>query len=208
MMQQTPRQKTKSALIKAAQRLFAEKGIGTVSVKEITLAAGARNPSAVHYHFGNLETLIKEVFTQRYNQIEQSRLARIAQLDVQAAAHPVVELLTAGLGPLFEACLEEDGRLYARFCVQLAADPRFEMQDLIEDLGMTSIPSLRTRIAAILTHLPDHVLQMRFRQALSISLMQSSQFAERVEAKTAEPVEQAIREAAVTLAGYLSAERV
>ena len=45
-MQQSTRQKTKAALIQSAERLFAEKGLGSVSVKEITRAAGAKNPSA------------------------------------------------------------------------------------------------------------------------------------------------------------------
>ena len=58
------RQSTKTALIRSAERLFAEKGLGTVSVKEITRAAGARNPSAVHYHFGNVETLINQISTR------------------------------------------------------------------------------------------------------------------------------------------------
>ena len=57
-MQQPIRQSTKNALIRSAERLFAEKGLGTVSVKELTRAAGARNPSADHYHFGEVETLI------------------------------------------------------------------------------------------------------------------------------------------------------
>ena len=71
---------TKSSLIRAAERLFAERGLGTVTVKDITVAAGARNPSAVHYHFGNIEALIREVFAHRYELIEQARIARLAKL--------------------------------------------------------------------------------------------------------------------------------
>jgi len=69
-MSQSTHSDTRTALLQSAQRLIAERGLGTVSVKDITRAAGARNPSAVHYHFGNLETLIKEVFVQRYRAIE------------------------------------------------------------------------------------------------------------------------------------------
>ena len=44
-MQQPLRQNTKAALMSAAERLIAEKGLGGVSVREITKAAGARNES-------------------------------------------------------------------------------------------------------------------------------------------------------------------
>ena len=52
------RQDTKTELLRSAERLIAEKGLGSVSVKMITTDAGARNPSAVHYHFGSIESLI------------------------------------------------------------------------------------------------------------------------------------------------------
>ena len=48
------RQDTKTELLRSAERLIAEKGLGSVSVKMITTDAGARNPSAVHYHFGSI----------------------------------------------------------------------------------------------------------------------------------------------------------
>ena len=50
---------TKTRLIRAAERLFAENGLGAVSVRDITRAAGAKNESALHYHFGSKEALIR-----------------------------------------------------------------------------------------------------------------------------------------------------
>src|SRR5205085_1882241 len=44
---------TRDKLVDAAARLFAERGIDNVSINEIVRAAGQRNASAVHYHFGN-----------------------------------------------------------------------------------------------------------------------------------------------------------
>ena len=72
---------TRAALVRSAARLFAEKGLGAVSVKDITREAGARNPSAVYYHFGSVEELIKEVFVQRFTRIERQRLQLFAALD-------------------------------------------------------------------------------------------------------------------------------
>lgn len=204
-MQHTSRTDTKAALIRAAERLFAEKGLGTVSVKDITVAAGARNPSAVHYHFGNIEALIREVFTRRYEAIEKARLERLAEIDAAGNAHVLQALMEAGVGPLFEACLEEDGRLYVRFCHQLSTDPRFDVVQLVQDVGVTSATWIRDRLLERLSDLPEDLLRTRLRQIFSITLTQTTDFARQVELGKAPDVKVAIREAATSLAGFLSA---
>lgn len=196
---------TKSSLIRAAERLFAERGLGTVTVKDITVAAGARNPSAVHYHFGNIEALIREVFAHRYELIEQSRIARLAKLEKSKVPWKLETFLEAAIGPLFEACLEEDGRLYARFCIQLATDPRFDLVQLVQDIGMTSATTMRENLLHNLTGLPRDVLRTRMRQAFIISLVQTADFARLVEQGDAPPVKKAVREAVASLSGFLRA---
>ena len=196
---------TKSSLIRAAERLFAERGLGTVTVKDITVAAGARNPSAVHYHFGNIEALIREVFAHRYELIEQARIARLAKLQKSKLPWKLETFLEAAIGPLFEACLEEDGRLYARFCIQLASDPRFDLVALVQDIGMTSATTMRENLLHNLTGLPREVLRTRMRQAFILSLVQTADFARLVEQGDAPPVKKAVREAVASLSGFLRA---
>ena len=41
-----------------AQRLFANRGIDGVTVRDIAKAAGQKNPAAVGYHFGSKEALM------------------------------------------------------------------------------------------------------------------------------------------------------
>ena len=48
---------TRSRLQRQAERLFAERGVYQVTVREITVAAGQRNPSVVHYHFASMDGL-------------------------------------------------------------------------------------------------------------------------------------------------------
>lgn len=204
-MQQPTRQDTKAALVRSAERLFAEKGLGTVSVKDITKAAGARNPSAVHYHFGNVEALIKEVFAQRLQRIEKDRADRLAAVHVADPDERLVALIEAALAPFLEACLEEDGRLYVRFCVQFASDPRFDIDALVDELGMRSLDILRTKLASCLQDIPQDALTARLRQGFHISLIQASDYSRRIEAGEAPPLEKVVREAALSLSGYFSA---
>ena len=52
-------------LIETAERLFAEKGIDNVSLREINRAAGQKNVAALHYHFGTRESLLEALFENR-----------------------------------------------------------------------------------------------------------------------------------------------
>lgn len=205
-MRRSTHQDTRAALLQAAQRLIAERGFGTVSVKDITLAAGARNPSAVHYHFGNVEELIKEVFTQRYSAIEQKRALCLARVEEADPARRLVALMAAAIAPFMESCLEEEGRLYVRFCLQFSSDPRFDLLQLVTEFGMPSLLSLRAQIADCVPDIPEVVLNERLRQAFSISLLQAAGYVRQLEAGLQITVESAVREASATLSGYIAAK--
>ncbi|MBA4048701.1 MAG: hypothetical protein C0476_09195 [Sphingomonas sp.] len=204
-MEVSNRQDTKAELLRSAERLIAEKGLGSVSVKMITTDAGARNPSAVHYHFGSIEALIEEVFAKRYREIEAERairLERITEADPQAR---LVALVEAAIGPFLEACLEDNGRVYARFCFQFVSDPRFDYAKLISNAGAQTFVRLSHEIIACLPDIPVERLAPRMRHSFVISMVQAVSFAHAVEAGTAPQVEVAVREAASCLAAYLSA---
>ena len=54
------RVRARDALLRAAEELFAEKGVEAVSTREIAARAGV-NSGLVHRHFGNKEALLREV---------------------------------------------------------------------------------------------------------------------------------------------------
>ncbi len=201
--QERMRQNTKAALIRAAERLFAEKGIGTVSVRDITRAAGARNESALHYHFGGIEALIKEIFTSRYQAIEKVRLARLAEFDADKDRQDIQSLMEVAVGPLFEACAEEDGRLYAYFLVQLVSDPRFDLTELVNDYAPECLLSIKERALVALRHLPEETVVRRLRQNFAVSVFLTADYARQIDAGRAPPVDEAVREAAACMGGFL-----
>jgi AcrR family transcriptional regulator len=89
---------TAEKLLDAAARLFAERGIENVSVAEIVRAAGQRNASAVNYHFGNRNELLRAVLARHVPAIAKRReelLARAREAgDVRSAAEAIVRPLT------------------------------------------------------------------------------------------------------------------
>jgi AcrR family transcriptional regulator len=91
------------ALIRAAERLFAERGSDAVSLREINAAAGATNASAIQYHFGGRSGLIKAVIAKHEVTIEARRHAlldeyeQLPEADVRTLAAALVEPLAAEL---------------------------------------------------------------------------------------------------------------
>ena len=92
----TPRG-TKTRILDAAERLFAEQGFAGTSTRAITTAAGA-NLAAVNYHFGSKEPLIDAVCARRLEPINRERMEWLDRLE--AAGDPSLEaILEAFLAP-------------------------------------------------------------------------------------------------------------
>ena len=75
-------ERTLLKIILAAERLFGDKGIDAVSLRQINIAAGQKNSSATHYHFGNKETLINAIYDYRMASVNRRRLALLEAADL------------------------------------------------------------------------------------------------------------------------------
>jgi AcrR family transcriptional regulator len=84
---------TRTHLLDTAERLFQENGVEAVSLRTIVREAGQRNQSALQYHFGDRNGLMRALLDRRALQIE----ARRQQL-VEAAA---AQLNTLDLRAIF-----------------------------------------------------------------------------------------------------------
>jgi AcrR family transcriptional regulator len=101
-----PATETRQRLIDAATRAFAEHGVATASLLEITRQAGQRNRGAVHYHFGSREGMLTAVLEQQtdFLSVREGELlarARARPHDdmssvVEAVVRPAVELADTG----------------------------------------------------------------------------------------------------------------
>jgi AcrR family transcriptional regulator len=134
-------------LVAIAERLFAERGIEAVSLREIGAAAGQRNNSAAQYHFGSREGLVDAIFETRMAPIDRRRQAMVAELEESGRTADVRALSEAFVLPLASALGDQDGRSwYARFLAQVAFDPDFE---LFSDRRLPVTAGLRRVIALL-----------------------------------------------------------
>jgi AcrR family transcriptional regulator len=91
---------TREMLLDAAARLFAERGIDNVSIAEIVRTAGQRNTSAVNYHFGSRDEVLRAVLARHVPVIAERRRQLLEEAqgrpdtDVRSAAEAIVRPLT------------------------------------------------------------------------------------------------------------------
>ena len=115
---------TKTAILDAAERLFAAHGIQGVSVRSVLADAGV-NVALAHYHFGGRDGLIREVLRRRVEPLNEKRLELLAE--VERGAGPEGPTLEAGLRAFFAPVVDLLGENpdFARVLGQLhvAADP-------------------------------------------------------------------------------------
>jgi AcrR family transcriptional regulator len=134
-------------LVAIAERLFAERGIEAVSLREIGAAAGQRNNSAAQYHFGSREGLVDAIFDTRMAPIDRRRQAMVAELEESGRSTDVRALSEAFVLPLASALGDQDGHSsYARFLAQVVFDPDFE---LLSERRLPVTAGLRRVIALI-----------------------------------------------------------
>ena len=159
---------TRKNLILAAERLFAEKGIDNVSLREINRAAGQKNVAALHYHFGTREMLLEAIFEHRMDGINRRR---VAMLDAMEAAAPVTQVrpvVAAMVAPLAEQ-LDPTvrGQHYVRFLAQVISDPGIDLGGLVRDKFDHGMARTRDLLRGLLSDLPAPLVEQRIRQAVA-----------------------------------------
>lgn len=82
-----PAAETRGRVLDAAERLFAERGIEAVSIRDITRAAKA-NLAAINYHFGTKQDLVAEIFSRRLTPLNHKRLALLDAAEQKAGGKP------------------------------------------------------------------------------------------------------------------------
>ncbi len=102
----TPSTDTKTSLLDAAERLFAERGLTGASLRAITSAAQA-NLAAAHYHFGSKEALAREVIRRRLEPVNRRRLALLDALEAADEPPAAADLVRAFVRPVLEIGQDE-----------------------------------------------------------------------------------------------------
>jgi AcrR family transcriptional regulator len=151
-------------LLLAAERLFAEHGLAGVSLRQISIEAGSSNNSAIRYHFGSRDDLLRAIFAYRLNDLMQRRAL------LRARAHPddLRAQLEAHILPLIELAESPDSS-YVSFIEQLQRAGAVDVF-VHQSNAMKSQEEFTSRMQRLLPHIPEPARSMRIQQALDISV--------------------------------------
>lgn len=127
---------TKTAILDAAERLFADHGYGETSLRTVIATAGV-NLAAVHYHFGSKEALFDAVLARRIQPINEQRLALLTQCETGARGKaPAVEaVLRAFISPILEVKLNRacGGEMFLRLAGRTLTEPNERVQQIMNN---------------------------------------------------------------------------
>ncbi|KQZ74949.1 hypothetical protein ASD66_00765 [Nocardioides sp. Root151] len=148
----------RTTILLAAERLFAERGVEFVSLRQIGERAGQRNNSAVQYHFGTKEGLIRALYDLRLVPLQEERSRLLATHESPS----LPDLADAYVTPLADLVIDSRGdSAYARFIDRYLGRGRdFEPFD---DRHSHSSQEVRRLMASHLSGVPDDVREERLR---------------------------------------------
>jgi AcrR family transcriptional regulator len=143
---------TRTAILAAAERLYAERGFSDVTLRDIVAAANV-NLAAVNYHFGSKDELIAELFVTRSIALNRERLHELrAAEDKGGGTAEIADILRALVGPALRDCLgpENARSTAARFMIRAS----IESVPPIRRIKNREIDHLRKFAAAMARALP------------------------------------------------------
>ncbi len=153
---------TRARLIQAAERLFAERGVETVSLREINREAGQRNATALQYHFEDRPGLLRAVLAKHEAAVEESRHGLLDELEKDGPTD--LQRLSAALVlPVAEKLSDRaGGRPYLRIVAQLINSHAARVDPTALEASGSSLDRWRAMVESEMSPLAVDPLHSRF----------------------------------------------
>jgi AcrR family transcriptional regulator len=145
---------TRTAILNAAERLYADRGFADVTLRDIVAAAEV-NLAAVNYHFGSKDELIAELYVTRSLATNRERLNELKAAELAGGGRAGIDAVVRALvGPPLRGCLGPNRQRSdaARFMIRAS----IESVPAIRKIRNREIDHLRRFAAAMRRSLPDH----------------------------------------------------
>ena len=171
---------TRQALMRSAERLFAAQGLQNVTSRAIVEASGQKNESALQYHFGNREGLIREIHAYWADEIGRLRGVMLESLPTDAGLRDIVAFMVT---PPFElGRTNPDFRRYIRaFGPEVVLSELPAINAMLRERGAQAIPRL---LQNELTQLSANALESRLDGAVRFASLSMAQHARQPKAFT------------------------
>lgn len=166
MATETRSEIARTRMIEAAERLVADRGLASVSARDVLQASDQRNKSAIAYHFGSWDGLIAAVLTTRMAVVSTRRREMLDRLDADPTVRDLMEVVVV---PIAEHCVSDASSHWARFVYRCMADP--SVAGVVnESVEGESFRESSRRVNDALGHLPEALRARRFAAAFSSAI--------------------------------------
>jgi len=152
---------TRDALKVAAMRLFAERGVEAVSVRDIILESGAKNGGSLNYYFGTKEGLISELLRDIFQAASEHWLDGLSELLKKggpASVREVVRIIAYAPPLLLRGEQYPTG---ARFLASLLFTRRKFVAEQMRLMNLSVFNRLLTYIRELQPNIPEGVMEQR-----------------------------------------------
>lgn len=154
---------TRTRILDAAERLFAEQGFDATSLRQVTAAAGT-NLAAVNYHFGAKAALLPAVVARIIEPVSVRQRERLEELEASTTAPTVEELVEAFVTPITELFAQRDrGPTLARMFARILGDPGAHMRQMMTGETQYTAERYEGAFAQLLPRLSREELWWRVR---------------------------------------------
>jgi len=167
---------TRARLLRAGERLFAERGIHQVRLREINALAGQRNSSALHYHFGSRDGLVEAILSEHQTSMDVEVRPALDELVSAPGAPTVRAVVTIWVGALTDQLSTESGRDFLRILPQVLETVNRTVREGAE--LRSSAQSART-FSLLDTCLGDLPTALRRERLVAYALILTTLFADR-----------------------------
>lgn len=153
---------TRTQILAAARRLIAERGVDSVSVRDILQKSGVRNGGAVGYYFGSKEDMIREIIGQGARRCDARRIEMLDRAEASPAGvtlKDVVSILIRSSIGMSSTPLREDS--YSRFIAAVQATHPNLYNEVVTGRWDLGDVRLMNHIRRLLAHLPTETVSQR-----------------------------------------------
>ncbi|MCX7621227.1 MAG: TetR family transcriptional regulator [Acidimicrobiales bacterium] len=117
-------ERTREHLLDVAERLFGERGVDAVSLREIRIAAGQRNASALQFHFGDRDGLLRALADRHLPRLAETQLRLLEQTKAEGRERDPLSLVEVLIRPTAEyVAAGPSARAWLKIAAELAARP-------------------------------------------------------------------------------------
>jgi AcrR family transcriptional regulator len=176
---------TRERLLDAAERLFSSRGVNAVSLREIRLAAGARNTAAMQFHFGDRDGVflaLAERHMPRIAEIQEALFQAAVDADELDEPRTLVGILVRPVADYLAVGTSE--RRWVEIMGNLASLPDLHVPEMISLTPEAGMRAGRLLHRVLVDDMPDRLALQRIIMMAQASLHLSADHARLLEDPT------------------------